>query len=259
MEPNMAWNTLAIVLALVLPVGVQEDDAKKKDEDAAKAKIAEFKKELKTARTEADVAKALERLGELQHPKVVAELRGYLSKPVETAIAAAEQLGKYKKDKDAAEALMGAAGSRKDKEGIVKCLRYAGDTGFRGITPKLIGFIKHRDIDIAKEAIDSLAKLRPAAAIDPLLNLWRELDGIRDDQKDSGGIGGGLGGGIGGGLGGVGGVGNTLQEEQGRRKSELTGAVESALSKISGEPSFKNSKEALEWWRKAKATFKEPE
>jgi hypothetical protein len=259
MESSMTWNTMAIALALVLPVGAQEDDAKKKDEDAAKAKIAEFKKELKTAKTEADVAKALERLGELQHPKVVAELKGYLSKPVETAIAAAEQLGKYKKDKDAAETLMAAAGSRKDKEGIVKCLRYAGDTGYKGITSKLLGFIKHRDVDIAKEAIDSLAKLKPAAAIEPLLNLWKELDGIRDDQKDSGGVGGGLGGGLGGGIGGVGGVGNTVQEEQSRRKSELSGAVESAISKISGEPSFKNSKEAVEWWRRAKATFKESE
>ncbi len=250
----MAWKTLIVALALTLPVWSQEDEKKKEEE--AKAKIAEFKKELKGAKSDADVAKAIEKLGELQHPKIVSELKIFLGKSIEMASAAGEQLGKYKKDKDAAEALMSSAGVRKDKEGIVKCLRYAGDTAFKGIAPKLVGYFKHREVDVAKEAIDSLAKIRTAASIDPLINLWRELDGIRDDQKDSGGLGGGLGGGIGG-AGGVG-VGNSVQEEQLRRKGDLTGAVEAALSKITGE-SFKNAKEAAEWWRRAKGTFKDPE
>jgi hypothetical protein len=247
----MVLKTAWLALVLALPAGSQ-DDPKKAAEEEAKAKIAEFKKELKGAKSDADVAKCLERLGALQHPKVLTELKTYLSKGTEAAVAAAEQLGKYAKDKDAAEALVGAAGSRRDKEGIVKCLRYAGDTGVKAIAPKLTGFFKHREVDVAKEAIDSCAKLRTGSVVDPLITLWRELDGIRDDQKDSGGLGG-----LGGGLGGVG-VGNSMQEEQLRRKNELTSAVETAFSRITGE-SPKNAKEAADWWRRAKGAFKEPE
>src|SRR5687767_5245460 len=116
-------KTAAIALILASAVTAQDDDPKKKD-DEAKAKIAEFKKELKTAKTDKDVARALEGLGSLQHPKVLTELKSYLSKSTEIAVAAAEQISKYKKDRDAAETLMAGAGAR-DKEVVVKCIRYA--------------------------------------------------------------------------------------------------------------------------------------
>jgi hypothetical protein len=51
---------------------------------------------------------------------------------------------------------------------------------------------------------------------------------------------------------------NAIQDESKKRKNDLTPAVESALEKISGED-FKTQKEASDWWRRAKATFKEPE
>src|SRR5574342_1197902 len=100
-------KTAAIALILAASVTAQDDDDKKKDEEA-KAKIADFKKELKTAKTDKDVARAIEGLGALQHPRVLAELKPYLSKGGESAVMAAEQLGKYKKDKDAGETLVGA-------------------------------------------------------------------------------------------------------------------------------------------------------
>src|SRR6185295_9523086 len=88
------------------------------------------------------------------------------------------KIGKYKKDKDAAETLMGAAGARKDKDSIVKCLRYAGDTEYKAIVSKLTGYFRSKDSDVAKEAVDSCAKLKSKDAVDPLLNLWKELEGI---------------------------------------------------------------------------------
>ncbi len=241
------------VLVLAASLAAQDDkkeEAKKKD-DEAKAKIAEFKKELKTAKTAADQAKALETLGGMDHPKILDELKGYLKSPsAEIAIAAAEQIGKLSKNKDAAEALVATAGARRDKESIVKCLRYAGDVGVRSIVPKLLGFFKHKETDVAREAVDSCAKLKAGAAIDPLLGLWRELDGIKDekDQNGAGGIGG-----LGGGLTGT----NAFQDEQKKRKSDLTPAVGSALDKITGE-SFKSLREANDWWRKYKGSWKEP-
>ena len=253
----MLGKTAAIWLILASVALAQSDDDKKKEEEA-KAKIAEFKKELKTCKTEKDMAKAIEGLGSLQHPKILTELKSYLGKGGEVTIAAAEMLGKYKKDKDAAEALVGAAGSLRDKESKVKCIRYAGDTEFKGIVPKLANLFRDKEVDAAKEAVDSCAKIRTKDAIDPLLGLWKELDGIREEQPGKGGGGGGIGGVGGGGLTGAGGVGASMQDEQIKRKRELTPAVESALGKITGE-NFKDLRAANDWWRKNKGTFKDPE
>jgi len=244
------------VLALVLAASAlaQDDDPKKKDEEA-KAKIAEFKKELKGAKSDKDVIRAIEGLGELQHPRVLSELKNYLGRTADEVAAAAEQIGKYKKDKDAAETLMGAAGARKDKDSIVKCLRYAGDTEYKAIVSKLTGYFRSKDSDVAKEAVDSCAKLKSKDAVDPLLNLWKELEGIKEEKADKGGGIGGIGGG---GLTGAGGVGASMQEEQLKRKQNVTPAVESALKKITGED-FKDLRAANDWWRKSRATFKDPE
>jgi hypothetical protein len=247
----------AISLILAAAAVAQDDDAKKKEEEA-KAKIAEFKKSLKGVKSEKDIVRALEDLGSLQHPKVLAELRNYLGRTADEVAAAAEQIAKYKKDKEAAETLMSAAGARKDKESIIKCIRYAGDVEFRGIVAKLTGYFRSKEVDVAKESVDSCAKLKSKDAIDPLLNLWKELDAIKEEKagKDGGlGVGGGLGGG---GLTGAGGVGASMQEEQVKRKRDLTPAVESALNKISGED-FKDLRAANDWWRKARATFKDPD
>jgi hypothetical protein len=248
-------KTAAIALILAAAVTAQDDDAKKKDEEA-KAKISDFKKELKAAKSDKDVVKALEGLGALQHPKVLAEMKSYLTKGPEIAIAAAEQISKYKKDRDAAESLMAASGSR-DKDVSIKCIRYAGDVEYKGIVPKLANLFRHKDVDAAKEAVDSCAKVRSKDAIDPLLKLWIELDGIKEDKNNQGG-GGGLGGLGGGGITGAGGVGQSYQEEQLKRKRDLTPAVEGALRKITNEE-FKDLRAANDWWRKNKGTFKDPE
>jgi len=248
-------KTTAFALILAAAAAAQDDDAKKKDEEA-KAKIADFKKELKGAKTEKDITRALEGLGELQHPKVLAELKTYLGRGPEECATAADQIGKYKKDKEAAETLVNAAGARKDKDSIVKCLRYAGDTEFKGIVSKLTGYFHHKDTDVAKESVDSCGKVKSRDAIEPLLTLWKELDGIKEEKADKGG---GLGvGGLGGGITGTGGVGASMQEEQLKRKRDVTPAVESAIHKITGED-FKDLRAANDWWRKNKGTFKDLE
>jgi hypothetical protein len=249
-------KTVAIGLILAMSAAAQDDakqEAKQKDEEA-KAKIAEFRKELKGAKSDKDVVRAIEGLGALQHPKVLGELRGYLTKTPDIAAAAAEQIGKYKKDKEAAETLMAGANSR-DTGTAVRCIRYAGDTEYKGIVPKLANLFRHKEVDIAKESVDSCAKIRSKDAMDPLLNLWRELDGIREEKNNNGGGIGGIGGG---GITGTGGVGQSYQDEQLKRKRDLTPAVESAIKKITNED-FKDIRAANDWWRKNKGTFKDPE
>ena len=250
-------KVMAIGLLLAAAAAAQDDEAKKKEEEA-KAKIAEFKKSLKGLKSEKDVVRALEDLGALQHPKVMAELKNYLGRSADEVAAAAEQIAKYKKDKEAAETLMSAAGARKDKDSIVKCLRYAGDVEFKGIVSKLTGYFRSKEIDVAKESVDSCAKLKTKDAVEPLLNLWKELDAIKEEKAGKDGGIGGVGGLGGGGITGAGGVGASMQEEQLKRKRDLTPAVESALNKISGED-FKDLRAANDWWRKARATFKDPE
>lgn len=244
-------KTSAIWLILAAAAVAQNEDDKKKDEEA-KAKIAEFKKELKTAKGDKDVARAIEGLGGLQHSRVLTELKSFLSKGGDSATAAAEQIAKYKKDKDAGETLVGAAGATKDKDLTVKFIRYAGDVEYKGIVPKLSNLFRHKEVDAAKEAVDSCAKLRSKDAIDPLLNLWKEMEAIKEETK-SGKNDTGLGG-LGAGLG----VGASMQDEQLKRKRELTPAVETALKKITNEE-FKDLRAANDWWRKNKGTFKDLE
>jgi hypothetical protein len=232
------------------PKKAAQEEAKKK-EDEAKARIAEFKKEFKAAKTDkdrCDVIAGLSALGSPKHPKILDELKAFLKSPsTEIAIAAAEQVAKYEKDKDAADILVSMASARREKDVVVKFLRYAGDVGHRPTSAKLTGFFKNRETDIAREAVDSCAKLKSKDVIDPLLALWRELDNIKEQKAD------GLGE-LGGGLTGT----NPIVDEQQNRKRDLTPAVESALSKITGAD-FKTLKEANEWWRKNRATFKEIE
>jgi hypothetical protein len=244
-------KTSAIWLILAAAAVAQDDDAKKKDEEA-KAKIADFKKELKTAKGDKDIARAIEGLGALQHPRVLGELKPFLSKGGESAVTAAEQISKYKKDKEAAESLVSAASGTKEKDICVKFIRYAGDTEYKALVPKLTGLFRHKDVEAAKEAVDSCAKLRSKDAIDPLLNLWKEMEAIKEETKsgkNDTGLG-GLGAGIG--------VGASMQDEQLKRKRELTPAVETALKKITNEE-FKDLRAANDWWRKNKGTFKDLE
>jgi hypothetical protein len=232
----------------------KDPEEEKKREEEAKAKLADFRKDLKTCKSDGDFGKALERLGDLQHPKILTELKTWLGKGSgDVAIAAAEQLGKYKNDRDAAEALTGAAGTRREKDAIVKLIRYAGDVGYKPTTSKLTGYFRNKDVDVAKESVDSCGKLRSREAIEPLITMGRELESIKDDKTTSGtGTGGILGGGLGGGL--TGGTGN----DNAVRKKVLLPAAISALEQISGQK-FSTIKEADDWWRKNKATFKEPE
>lgn len=249
----MAFKTALLSLVLTLAAWAQEakknpEEEKKKDEEA-KVKLAEYRKDLKTCKTDADVGKVLESLGNLQHPKVLTELKGWLGKgSVESAIVAAEQIGKYKKDKDAAESLVGAAGARREKDAIVKFLRYAGDVGYKPTTAKLVGFFRNKETDVAREAIDSCAKLKSRDAIDPIISMGRELESIKE-EKDTGGLGGGV---LGGGV--TGGVNNDNQV----RKQTLLPAAITALEQISGQK-FATIKAADDWWRKNKGSFKDLE
>jgi len=261
----MIW-TKAAVFGLILAAAAQDPaaDEKKKKEEEAKAKITDFKTELKKCKSAGDICLAIQGLGSLQHPKIMDELRVWLFNPdAEICAAAGEQTSKYSKDPKAADLLMTAAKGRREKsgEGLIKCLRYAGDVGFKPIAPMFNPYFRNKNTDVAREAVDSLGKLRSAYSIEPLIKLLREIEGTLDNTG-VGGVG-GLPGGIGGGLpgtnlpGGAGGAGSP-EEEMRKRQNELKPAVERALKNITDEK-WGTAKEWDTWWKKNRGTFKEKE
>ncbi len=243
----------AAAFGLILAAAAQDPaaDEKKKKEEEAKAKIAEFRKELKTCKANGDVCLALQNLGSIQHPKILQELEVWLRRPeAEICGGAGEQIAKYTKDRVAAEMLMTAAKSRKDSDGIIKCLRYAGDVGLRITAPMFNNYFRHKDVDVAKEAVDSLGKLKSASSVDPLIRLLRELDDIRDDVNQPGSVP----------IPGVSNLpgGSSTADDNLKRKNALLPSVRQALSEITGER-WGTAKEWEAWWRKNKGTFKEKE
>jgi len=251
----------AAAVGLILSIAAQDPaaDEKKKKEEEAKAKIAEFRKELKTCKTEGDICLALQNLGSVQHPKILEELRVWVHRPQSDICGgAAEQIGKYAKDRMAADILMTAAKSRKDGDGIIKCLRYAGDVGYKPIAPLFNPYFRNKSTDVAKEAVDSLGKLGCAVSVEPLIKLLREIEGTLDNTGTGGvgGLPGGLGNMPGANLpGGAGGAGSP-EEEMRKRQTDLMPAVQRALKNITGER-WGTSKEWDTWWRKNRGTFKE--
>jgi hypothetical protein len=249
---NMIWAKAAL-LGLVLSVAAQDPavDEKKKKEEEAKAKIAEFKAEIKKCKQAGDFCLAIQGLGAMQHPKIMDELRVWLFNPVpEICAAAGEQISKYSKDPKAADLLLTAAKGRRDKDPEAQVKWDSSPS-----PPVFHTYFKNKSTDVAKEAVDSVAKLGCAVSIEPLIKLLRELEGSLDNT----GLG-GVGGLPGGNLPGAnlpGGVDTGRPEDELRkRQNELKPAVEKALKEITGER-WPTAKEWDKWWKANRATFKE--
>lgn len=252
------WRTILCSLALSTALYAQADkDAKKEEEkqkeEAAKAKIADYNKDFKAAKSDADRQVALQKLGELQHPKILAIYKPLLvHKARMIAEAAATQVATYKKDASAADALIAAAGAWREKDMVVILLRHVGEVGYRPAFVKIVPFIKNKVNDIARAAIEALGMLKGRDSIDPLLNLARELDAIRDDAGQVGAPpiplpGGGPA---------VPGGGNQAQDEE-RARKQLLGPIHSSLGMITGQ-AYRTVPEWNKWWGKNKSSFKEP-
>lgn len=240
----MLWNSLALVAILGF---VQED---KQAEEDAKQKIADFNAALKKCKSESDYVEAINTLGETQHPKILAVLKGWLGKPsTEIRLATAEQLAKYKKSKEAGEALVKAAQALNSKEKDVasKLIGFSADTEAKELAKMYVALFRHKDVEVARAAVDGCGKVKSKDAVDPLIKLVMDLENVKEDS--SGGVGGPS-------MPGPGGGGTAQEDEQVKRKRELLAPALSALRDITDEK-WTKGKEWLDWWKKAKATFKE--
>lgn len=246
-------RTLALLSALL----IQDPPADYCSDDEAKTHLAECKKELGKAKTPDDAVAAIEAYGTKKHPKILAELTALLGRGTEdTRIAAAEQISKYVKEPKASDALLNGAkqaSSRKELAKLtIKCLRYVGTVGVRAHTKQLVVYFNHREPDIAVEAVNACGDLKGKDAIQPLVNTLRELEAIREDDKDQDVPPGG--GGIPGGPGGA----PAQEDDKLKRKKALVGPVNAALRDITGEK-FNTAKEWGAWVSKNLSSFKEAE
>lgn len=230
---------LSLFLAGLVSAQQSKEDRKKAD-DEAKARLADFRKDLRKCKVNDDVGRAIAILGQFQHPRILAELKKWInSRQTDIAGVAAEMIAKYKGDRAAAELLAATALSRKEPEVVEKCLRYLADVKYRPIVPKILKFFRNNNTAFAREAIDTCAALKSKLAMDTLIKLARELDGIQDNANT-------------GGLGGV-------ADERLQRKRALSGPVEDALEAITGEKKKESVREWDRWWRRNKRSFKELE
>jgi HEAT repeat protein len=246
----MIWKTLGFLGLLAVAAPAQDDKDKQCTEDEAKEAIKAFKTALSKCKEDSDFVSAINDLAGKQHPKILEELKPWLTKHPnsEVKLTAAEAVSKYRKNKAAAEALLNASGPQKDKTVAAKMVQYAAETECREIAAKLTALFKHKDTEVARAAVEGCGKIKSKVCIDPLIKLVMELEAIDENQGGAGQPP----------MPGPGGGGQAQDDERIKRKRELLSPALGSLRDITEEKWVKG-KEWLQWWNKNKATFKEPE
>jgi len=153
------------------------------DDEAAKTKIAEFNK-IKSK----DLKAALEELGTLRHPRILKELKEHLKgQSDDIKVAAAKLIGKYKGDKDAAEALIlvvgaEAARAKKSEQGddvdhlvAATFLNAIGEIGHKESASKIHSQLEHVNTELAKCAVVALGEMGNPDSVEPLIRLLSEV------------------------------------------------------------------------------------
>jgi hypothetical protein len=272
---NRKWIALLGVFALALPLAAQDEPTK----EEVKLALKEFKASLKTAQSESDIVDALNALGEMQHVKVFAELKkwllgntGAIKKAAYKEIllsaetreevkeglnsayrtvrfAAAENLAKYKNDRNAGETLIAAVRAMKnDPDTQEKFIECAGQTGYKKIDKKVCALFNHRNILVARAAISATTDLKTRICITELIKLVKGLEGISEEQTGAGAPQ----------MPGPGNVGGSQENEQIKRKRALLPSAKQALKDITGER-YNTGNDWFNWWRKNARKYTEPE
>lgn len=184
-------RTTAWLVAAMLPLsGAQAQDDPKGDKEKAEAAA---KKALDAYR--ADVAKATtpgaavmaitnHLHGAAPHPLIRATLASVLNGHpfVDAQIAAADALGKYKKDREAAHILMQNAKLQKEDELRRKCLRRFGEVAPYGMSGELTSWFSNGNPDLAGEAIQAAAAVNSVRMLGPLIDLLDELESTSEEK-----------------------------------------------------------------------------
>ncbi len=264
---------MRMLVALLLLSGLTyaQDDPKKQAEKEAEAKAKEkidaFKATVKKAKTNDDFIGAIDGLGDMQHPLILAELKAWLGKPTpEIRQAAAEEIGKFKGDEKAASALCMMAKNDKIPDVAIKCLLEMGKIACKKTARELVGFFARKEWEVAREAVDSCAAIKSKTVISPLITFLEDLETEKErvkqaqNSQQAGGQGGQLPGGGGQLPGGQAGGTNSQTDLQDRQKrvDELIPRVVQALKDITDEK-LNTAKEWRKYEMKNRGFFKDDE
>lgn len=230
-----------------------DKEAKKRHDEGVKKCLDEFRKAMREAKSVNEQSAAVRMLGDCEEkdPKIVAQIAGFLNagpsadKEFLLPVTAAEALGRFRKDKVAAQALMAAAGTNKKNSSLLERVLLAlGEVGFEGALPTLVDHLRDSDAAAAAAAARGLGELNVAAAIDPLLKILERLE--RDEKLFSETTPGGVNGNAG--------LAEANQDAR-KRAATIKPAIKEALRKITGEE-YMSSKDYQKWWAEKRATFK---
>lgn len=242
---------LAAGLAAVPAMAGSRNDEDRQREREVREKIREFQQQARAAASEAELVRAIERLGEIRHPLVTRELARFLTTGgTDVRIAAAEGLGNQQGDAQAADALLRAVERQTEKAVKQAFLRQVGRIGVPQCARSLAMLFRHPDLDIAEEAVITAGDIRSVDLIQPLIDLLGELELLPDQegQADSGARTG---------IPDIPGAGNTARERV-ERKRRLIGPTRRSLQRLTGQ-NWETSVEWGRWWREARREFRFPE
>ncbi|MBI2930438.1 MAG: HEAT repeat domain-containing protein [Planctomycetes bacterium] len=256
----LRFTVMIVGLALAGAASAQDDPkkAEKEAEASAKKRIEEFRTAVRKCRSNEDFVSALDGLGDQPHPLILAELKSWLAKPApEVRQEAADEIGKFKNDEKAASALLSLARSDRLPDVAVKALKEVGDIGCKKVARNLTGFFSHREVDIAKEAIDTAGTLGSKDSIDPLITLVDQLELDKERGQNSSYSGGGPGASPPDGRTFPGQSNQNQQDERKKRAEDLLPRAIQALKDITGEKACNTAGEWKRWWAKNRAFFKD--
>jgi hypothetical protein len=242
------------MLAMLLAVAPARAQEAKKDycsDEEAKAHLEACKKDYK-GKTDDDHTTYIDKLGEKRHPKILEVLTHFLGRgSVDVQIAAGKEIGKYAKEAKASEALISAAkAASAKKDGVTlaqKLLFQAGQVAYRPNAKQLHAFFGAKvNVDISSEAIQACGKHKSKDSIEPLIQVLREIEAIKEDK--AGDLPGGMPGGA---------PAPPPDAEKGKRKQLVDPTVEALFEITQNSNKPRTAKDWEEWWRKNKASFKE--
>ncbi len=160
------------------------------EDEAARAKIAEFNKARAAAKSDEELVAALEELAKISHSRVLKELKEFLKGQSDAVKTAAARLigGGYAGDKAAADALalvlpVEAARAKRDEAGVdsghevaAALLRALAKVGHKPSAEKTHSVFESPNLLLAREAIDAAGELRSLDSVEPLIRLLIEVE-----------------------------------------------------------------------------------
>jgi len=188
----MIRTTAWLVASMLALSGAQEDSKEEKEkakqaEAAARKVLDAYRADMSKATTPgAAVMAVMNHLhGATPHPLIRATLASVLKGHpfVDAQMVAADCLGKYKKDREAAQILLLSAKAHPKVPDLQrKCLQRFGAVSPYGMAGELVPWFGDANPDVAREAIEASVAVNSVRLIPPLIELLGELESISEDK-----------------------------------------------------------------------------